>query len=178
MKLTVTRRKRIKEKKEQMRKMKKKRWAARMISGFLSAVMVLSSAVTPMKVFASEKMPEEELKKYVASLPELDQVREVLDPDEIVTAKDYEIDYEAAIDLRTDFTGLDIPDRDKVNIKLYEVKNEDNTDFSTSRAGTYKAVYYVEPTNEQHPVYRISRNITTLRILPFRGRFFGPGSME
>ena len=143
-----------------MRKMKKKRWAARMISGFLSAVMVLSSAVTPMKVFASEKMPEEELKKYVASLPELDQVREVLDSDEIVTAKDYEIDYEAAIDLRTDFTGLDIPDRDKVNIKLYEVKNEDNTDFSTSRAGTYKAVYYVEPTNEQHPVYRISRNIT------------------
>ena len=140
--------------------MKKKRLASRMISGLISAVMVFSSAVSPMSVYASEKMPEEELKEYVASLPELDQVRDVLDPDEIVTASDYEVDYEAGIDLRTDFTGLEIPNRDKVKINLYEVKSEDNADFSTSRPGIYKAVYYVEPVNEQHPVYRFSRNIT------------------
>ena len=67
--------------------MKKKRLASRMISGLISAVMVFSSAVSPMSVYASEKMPEEELKEYVASLPELDQVRDVLDPDEIVNSK-------------------------------------------------------------------------------------------
>ena len=33
-----------------------------MISGLLSAVMVLSAAVTPMTAFASEMNPEEELK--------------------------------------------------------------------------------------------------------------------
>ena len=140
--------------------MKKKRLASRMISGLISAVMVFSSAVSPMSVYASEKMPEEELKEYVASLPELDQVRDVLDPDEIVTAADYEVDFETGIDLRTDFTGLEIPNRDKVTINLYEVKSEENADFSTSRPGIYKAVYYVEPVNEQHPVYRFSRNIT------------------
>ena len=58
-----------------------------MISGLLSAVMVLSAAVTPMTAFASELIPEEELKAYVEALPELDQVKDTLDADEIVNMK-------------------------------------------------------------------------------------------
>lgn len=131
-----------------------------MISGLLSAVMVLSAAVTPATAFASEMIPEEELKAYVEALPELDQVKDQLDPEEIVTAKDYEVDFDAEIDLKKDFTNLEIPDKDKVNVKFYEAKDSDQAEFSTGRVGTYKAIYYVEPANEQHPVYRISRNIT------------------
>ena len=131
-----------------------------MISGLLSAVMVLSAAVTPVTAFASEMNPEEELKAYVEALPELEQVKDQLDPEEIVTARDYEVDFDAEIDLKKDFTNLEIPDKGKVNVKFYEAKDSDLAEFSTGRAGTYKAVYYVEPRNEQHPVYRISRKIT------------------
>ena len=131
-----------------------------MISGLLSAVMVLSAAVTPVTAFASEMNPEEELKAYVEALPELEQVKDQLDPEEIVTARDYEVDFDAEIDLKKDFTNLEIPDKGKVNVKFCEAKDSDLAEFSTGRAGTYKAVYYVEPRNEQHPVYRISRKIT------------------
>ena len=92
--------------------MKKKSFTARMISGLLSAVMVLQAAVTPITAFASEMNPEEELKAYVEALPELDQVKDQLDPEEIVTAKDYEVDFNAEIDLKKDFTNLEIPDKD------------------------------------------------------------------
>ena len=131
-----------------------------MISGLLSAVMVLSAAVTPATAFASEMVPEEELKAYVEALPELEQVKEYLDADEIVTVKDLEVEFDSEIDLKKDFTNLEIPDKEKVKINFYEAKNADKADFSTGMAGTYKSVYYVEPRNEQHPVYRISRNIT------------------
>lgn len=131
-----------------------------MLSGLLSAIMVLSAAVTPATAFASEMNPEEELKAYVEALPELDQVKDQLDPEEIVTAKDLEVDFDAEIDLKKDFTNLEIPDKEKVNVKFYEAKDSDQAEFSTGKTGTYRAVYYVEPRNEQHPVYRISRNIT------------------
>ncbi|HAE44621.1 MAG TPA: hypothetical protein DCG37_03335, partial [Lachnospiraceae bacterium] len=140
--------------------MRKKNWATRMISGLLSAVMVVSAAVTPITALASEVTPEENLKAYVESLPELDQVKDLLDSEEIVTAKDYEVDFDAEIDLKKDFTNLEIPDKKKVNVKFYEAKDADKKDFAPNQAGTYRAVYYVEPVNEQHPSYRISRNIT------------------
>ena len=131
-----------------------------MISGLLSAVMMLSAAAAPMTAFASEMIPEEELKAYVESLPELEKVKDELDADEIVTAKDLEVDFGEEIDLEKDFTNLEIPDKGKVNVKFYEAKDSDQSPFSTGKAGAYKAVYYVEPANEQHPVYRISRTIT------------------
>ena len=134
--------------------MRKKKWTARVVSGLISAVMVLSTAVTPMTAYASELIPEEELKAYVEALPELDQVKDTLDADEIVTAKDLEVEFGAEIDLKKDFTNIEIPGKEKVNVKFYEAKDADKADFSTERAGTYKADYYVEPANEQHPVYR------------------------
>ena len=39
-------------------------------------------------------------------------------------------------------------------------KNADGKSFSTTRADSYKAVYYVEPVNTAHPAYRFSRNVT------------------
>ena len=140
--------------------MKKKNWATRMISGILSAMMVLTTVVTPMTVMASEIIPEDELREYVSSLPELKDVKDQLDPDEIVEAKDYEVDFGTEIDLKNDFTNMEIPNRDKVKVSFFEAKNAAGTDFSANNADTYKAVYYVEPMNEMHPVYRISRSIT------------------
>ena len=32
-------------------------------------------------------------------------------------------------------------------------------DFTTDHADTYKAVYYVEPVNQEHPKYQISRKL-------------------
>ena len=140
--------------------MRKKNRVTRMISGLLSAVMVLAAAASPMTAFASELTPEEELKAYVEALPELETVKDQLDPEEIVTAKDYEVEFDADIDLRKDFTNLEIPDREKVKVTFYEAKNTDREDFSTGRAGTYQAVYYVEPYQTEHPAYRIKRNVT------------------
>ena len=40
-----------------------------------------------------------------------------------------------------------------------EAKNDKNEDFTTDRADTYKAVYYVEPVNQEHPKYQISRKL-------------------
>ena len=140
--------------------MKKKNWTTRMISGLLSAMMVVTTVVTPMTVMASEIIPEDELREYVSSLPELKDVKEQLDPDEIVEAKDYKVDFGTEIDLRNDFTSMEIPNRDKVKVSFFEAKNAAGTDFSANNADSYKAVYYVEPMNEMHPVYRVSRSIT------------------
>ena len=124
-------------------RMRKKKWTNRVISGFLSAIMMMSAAAAPATAFASELIPEEELKAYVEALPELDQVKDTLDADEIVTAKDLEVEFGAEIDLKKD--------------KFYEAKDADKADFSTGKAGTYKAVYYVEPSNEQGTAFRQER---------------------
>ena len=140
-------------------KMKKRTWVTRALSGMLSAVLLLGTAVTPMTAIASELTPEEELKLYVEALPELEDVKDQLDPEEIVTAKDYEVEYGAEIDLTKDFTDLEIPNQEKVKVNFYEAKNAEKEDFNSSHADTYKAVYYVEPQQTEHPVYKFSRNL-------------------
>ena len=141
--------------------MKKKYWTTRMLSGVLSAVMVVSVAIIPMTAsVAASPRKDEDIGEYVASLPDLEDVRDKLDKAEIVTAKDLEVDFGAEIDLREDLTDIKIPDKKKVSISFYEAKNEDGKSFTTSRADTYKAVYYAEPVNTEHPAYRFSRNIT------------------
>jgi len=139
--------------------MKKKHWAARMLSGVLSAVMTLSVAAAPIAAWADDSTSREKLEEYVASLPELEDVRDRLDKDEIVSAKDYEIEFGKEIDLKTDFTNIRIPDEKKIKITFYEAKNADQKAFTSSRADTYKAVYYAEPANTDHPAYRFNRNI-------------------
>ena len=58
-----------------------------------------------------------------------------------------------------DFTNIRIPDEKKVRVTFYEAKNADQKAFTSSRADTYKAVYYAEPANTDHPAYRFNRNI-------------------
>ena len=132
--------------------MRAKYWTKRMLSGVLSAVMVLSVAAGPVSALASDTKtdPKKNLEEYVSSLPDLDDARDSLDRDEIVTAKSIELDYGAEIDLKEDFTGIRIPDKQKISVSFYEAKNEDGKSFTTSRADTYKAVYYAEPVNTEH----------------------------
>ncbi len=40
-----------------------------------------------------------------------------------------------------------------------KAENDAGENFSTSHADTYHAVYYVEPVNQNHPVYQIGRNL-------------------
>ena len=47
----------------------------------------------------------------------------------------------------------------KVKVTFEEAKNEEGKDFDLDHADSYKAVYYVEPVNEAHPKYQISRNL-------------------
>ena len=77
----------------------------------------------------------------------------------MVKAKDYEITVGSEFDVTCDFTGLEIKDDKKVKVTFEEAKNEEGKDFALDHADSYKAVYYVEPVNEAHPKYQISRNL-------------------
>ena len=77
---------------------------------------------------AGESSPGNDLREYVSSLPELEDIRDQLDGDEIVTAEDYEVGFGSDIDLKTDFTNLKIPDRKKVAVSFYEAKNAEKKD--------------------------------------------------
>jgi LPXTG-motif cell wall-anchored protein len=131
--------------------MRRKGNIKRMVSGLLAVVTVLSSVVSPATTYASGLEQAEP--------PAYEEVRELLDADEVVTASDHEIETGSDFDAESDFTGIDIPDEEKVRVTFEEAKNADGEDFSTSHADTYKAVYYVEPQTTDHPVYQISRKI-------------------
>ena len=132
--------------------MKVKKKAQRMLSGLLTAVTVLSTVLSPAISYAAELLAEEKI-------PFLEEIREQLDEDEVVTAKDYEISVGEKFDVECDYTGLEIRDDSKVKVTFEEAKNDQGEDFSTAHADTYKAVYYVEPMNREHPKYQISRKL-------------------
>ena len=132
--------------------MKKKGNFRKVVSGLLAGMTMLSAVLSPMTAYAAEIQPEE--------IPPLyEEVKDLLDEDEVVTAKDYEIETGSVFDVKSDFTGLEIKDDNKVKVTFEEAKNDKNEDFTTDHADTYKAVYYVEPVNQEHPKYQISRNL-------------------
>ncbi len=51
--------------------------------------------------------------------------------------------------MKSDYTGLEIKDDDKVKVTFEEAKNVKDDHFTTDYADTYKAVYYVEPVNQE-----------------------------
>lgn len=130
--------------------MKRKQSLKRMISGILAAVTVLTNLVSPMSVSAAESQIEP---------PLLEEVREQLEADEIVVAGDYQIEVGSKFDVSCDYTGIEIPDNEKVKVTFQEAKNDQGKDFSTEHADTYRAVYYVEPQKTEHPTYQISRKL-------------------
>lgn len=124
----------------------------RLVSGFLAGMTLLSTALSPMTAYAAESKAEENPPLY-------EEVKDLLDEDEVVKAKDYEITVGSEFDVTCDFTGLEIKDDKKVKVTFEEAKNEEGKDFALDHADSYKAVYYVEPVNEAHPKYQISRNL-------------------
>ena len=124
----------------------------RFVSGFLAGMTLLSTVLSPMTAYAAEPKVEEKPPLY-------EEVKDLLDEDEIVKAKDYEITVGSEFDVTCDFTGMEIKDDKKVKVTFEEAKNEEGKDFTLDHADSYKAVYYVEPVNEAHPKYQISRNL-------------------
>ena len=124
----------------------------KLVSGFLAGMTLLSTVLSPMTAYAAEPKAEEKPPLY-------EEVKDLLDEDEVVKAKDYEITVGSKFDVTCDFTGLEIKDDKKVKVTFEEAKNEEGKDFALDHADSYKAIYYVEPVNEAHPKYQISRNL-------------------
>lgn len=116
-----------------------KKKARRVMSGLLTAVTVLSTVLSPAVAYASDDAGS------VKKIPYYEEIKDQLDEDEVVTAKDYEIKVGDNFDVKSDYTGLTIQDDSKVKVTFQEAKDTDGNDFSTDYANSYKAVYYVEP---------------------------------
>ena len=129
----------------------------RFLSGVMAVATLASVIVQPVAVSASELEPEEI--PFEQQYPELKEVQDSLDPDEIVAANDIELAYGQEFEVEVDLSGIDGVDESKIKIMFHEAKNESGADFDTHTPDTYKAVYAVEPVSG-HPSYRISRNIT------------------
>lgn len=130
-----------------------KRNGKRIVSSLLSAVTVLSFFLQSFAVLAAEA----ESAGYEAGYPSIEQVRERLNEDEIVTAEDYEIEAGNDMDVEHDFTGIKYSS-DKVRVTFHHAGNHTGQEFDSSLADTYRAVYFVEPVSK-NPSYYISRNI-------------------
>ena len=122
------------------------------VSGFLAAMTIMTTVFSPLSAYAAEVPPEE------PKPPLYEEVKNELDADEVVKAKDLELETGSIFEVEKDFTGLEIPDEKKVKITFYEAKNEEKQDFTTDYEDTYKAVYYVEPVSG-HPIYQINRKL-------------------
>ena len=129
----------------------------RFLSGFMAVATLASVIVQPVTVSASELEPEPT--SFEQQYPELQDVQDTLDKDEIVEAKDIEIPYGEEFEVEVDLSGIEGVNEKKVKVLFHEAKSEAGTDFDAHTPDTYKAVYAVEPVSG-HPAYRVSRNIT------------------
>lgn len=125
----------------------------RILSGMLSVMTILTSVVQPVTAYAAEPEPA----AYEAEYPALQEVRDKLAEDEIVTAQDYEVEAGSGFDVKSDFSSMEI-NREKVKVTFHEAKNEAGQDFDGNRADSYKAVYFVEPVSG-NPRYHVIRHV-------------------
>lgn len=132
--------------------MKSKYRFRRILSGVMAAVTILSTVISPLTVYASEE-------PKAAEPPAYESVKDQLDENEVVKATDLELEVGQDFDVSTDFTNLEIKDESKVKVTFQKAENDAGENFSTSHADTYHAVYYVEPVNQNQPVYQIGRNL-------------------
>ena len=79
--------------------MKKKGNFRKVVSGLLAGMTMLSTVLSPMTAYAAEIQPEKKPPLY-------EDVKDLLDEDEVVTAKDYEIETGSVFDVKSDYTGL------------------------------------------------------------------------
>ena len=142
----------MKKKKKEVENMKSKYRFRRILSGVMAAVTILSTVISPLTVYASEE-------PKAAEPPAYESVKDQLDENEVVKATDLELEVGQDFDVSTDFTNLEIKDESKVKVTFQKAENDAGENFSTSHADIYHAVYYVEPVNQNHPVYQIGRNL-------------------
>lgn len=133
--------------------MKKKGKRRQVLSAMLAVLTTLSAVITPLAANAAIDG------SMNVKPPHYEEVKDLLDEDEVVIASDYEMDYGYSFDLKKDFSNIQIPNPDKVKVTFVEAKNKGGDDFSSACADTYKAVYYVQPLTTDHPKYQISRNL-------------------
>ena len=133
--------------------MNRKKTIARVAAGFLSVVTFLSSALGPVPAMAADTDADS---GYIEDYPELQDVRDMLDEDEIVKADDITVDADEDFEIGKDFKGIDYSSK-KVKITLF-----DDDGFSSSKEGNYKPVYHADPTSGNHG-YRFSRRITVVK---------------
>ena len=126
----------------------------RVLSGFLAAMTMMTAMMSPLATCAQEIDPADQ------KPPLYEEVKDILDNDEVVKAEDLELEYGSAFDPKNDFTKIEIPDNNKVKVTFEEAKNEAGEEFTTEKPDAYKAVYYVEPLTTDHPKYQISRKLT------------------
>jgi LPXTG-motif cell wall-anchored protein len=129
--------------------MRKKGKMRQMIAGMMAAITLIGTVLSPVSTYAEAS----------DTPPLYEDVKDQLDADEVVKAKDYELDFGSDFDAESDLTNIEIPDKNKVGVTLAEAKSSSGKSFDTTQAGTYKAVYYVEPLTTDHPKYRITRNL-------------------
>ncbi len=132
--------------------MRKTNKMKRALSLLLAGVTIFSTAATPLTSYAADSSG--------SSVPLYEDVKDLLDADEVVTAKDYEITVEDDFDINTDLTNIVISDTEKVSVSFVKAEDENGNSFSDKTVGTYEAVYYVQPLTTSHPKYQISRAIT------------------
>lgn len=125
----------------------------RAVSGFLTAVTLISTVFQPVNIYAAERDAAKE------KPPLYEEVKDQLDVDEVVTAHDLEIRVGYSFDVKADFSGIKIADRKKIKVTFEEAFNEQGETFTTDHEDTYTAVYYVEPQKTDHPKYQISRKL-------------------
>ena len=70
----------------------------RIVSGFLSALTIISSIMQPVTTYAAEAEPA----AYEAEYPDMEKVKGALAEDEIVTAEDYEVEAGTGFDVKSD----------------------------------------------------------------------------
>ena len=71
--------------------------------------MKQTTAIQPLPVLAADNGSEKP--------PSYESVKDLLDADEVVTAKDLEIEMGASFDIEKDFSNIEIPDSKKVTFE-------------------------------------------------------------
>ncbi len=128
-------------------------------STLFNAGVTVSAAETSGGVTVETSIQETavETEGMAEELPELSDVLDMLDADEIVTAEDIVLTVGDVFDEESDLTGITFDDS-KVNVTFKDAEDQNGQKFDSSVAGTYHAVYCVEPASG-HPSYQITRRI-------------------
>ena len=94
--------------------MKNKKKYEKIFVGILgNAYSVIYNSISILS-YAADVVPEEP--------PLYEKVKNELDADEVVKAKDLELETGSIFEVEKDFTGLEIPDEKKVKITFHEAK--------------------------------------------------------